>query len=114
MSGQIPNSFLMPMNKNVLQNMKYDGNAMSRHKKIKKFLPLLYDAIIISAFQSKSKYTYTGKEFFSDIFTMNDAKIKTDLVQIIQYMFPMCAVYYSENKDIGGNIVHQTITVDWS
>ena len=64
MSGQIPNSFLMPMNKNVLQNMKYDGNAMSRHKKIKNFYHYYMMQLLLVHFKVKVNIHIQGKNFF--------------------------------------------------
>ena len=104
----------IPMNKDILNNMKYDGNAIQRHKRIKKFLPLFYDSVIIAAAQSKTKYIYSGKEFHSDVFTLNDKKIKDDLIPILHFLFPNCSIYYSETNDIGGNPINKSICVDWT
>jgi len=114
MSNILPSWLPIPLNKDVLTNMKYDGNAMQRHKRIKKFLPLFYDSVIVAAAQSKTRFVYTGKEFHSDIFTLNDKKVQCDLIPILSFLFPGSAVYYSETKDIGGNPVGKTISVDWS
>jgi len=104
----------IPLNKDILNNMKYDGNALQRHKRIKKFLPLFYESVMTAAAQSKTRYVYTGNEFHSDIFTLNDKKLHSDLIPILTFLFPNCSVFYSENTDIGGNPVKKTICVDWS
>ena len=104
----------IPINKDTLNNMRYDGGALQRHKRIKNFVPLFYDEVMIAAAQSKTKYAYTGKEFHSDIFTMNDKKVREDLVPILSFLFPKCQVYYFETNDIGGKPIGKTICVDWT
>jgi len=104
----------IPLNKELLKNMRYDGNALQRNKRIKNFLPLFYDAVLTAAAQSKTSYTYTGTEFHSDIFTLNDKKVQADLVPILVFLFPNCSVYYSEMTNIGGVAIGKRICVDWS
>ena len=105
---------LLPIPKSTLQAMKYDGGAMDRIRRIKKFIPIIYELVITRASQSKSSYTYSDNEFFSDIFTPHDPKMQEDLVRILQYVFPGCSVYYSEKRDIGGGSIANSITIDWS
>ena len=105
---------LLPIPKATLQAMRYDGNAIARLKKIKKFIPIIYESVIVSAAQSKSSYTYTEQNFVSDIFNPHDAKMQEDLTGVLVYVFPGCSIYYSEKKDIGGNRVGKSITIDWS
>jgi len=105
---------LLPIPKSTLQSMKYDGGAMDRIRRIKKFIPIIYELVISSASQSKSSYTYADRDFFTDIFTPHDPKMHDDLTRILQYVFPGCSVYYSEKKDIGGGSISKSITVDWS
>ena len=104
----------IPIDKDMLNNMKYDGGAIQRNKRIKNFLPIFYDSVITAASQSKTRYTYTGKEFFSDIFTLEDTKVSQDLVPILTFLFPNCSVFYSETKNFCGKSVGKTISVDWS
>lgn len=114
MTNAPPSWFMIPLHKDLLNNMRYDGDCMQRHKKIKKFLPFFYESVMTAASQSKTKYTYTGKEFHSDIFISNDKKMKEDLIPILHVLFPGSSIFYSESFNPCGTSISKSICVDWS
>jgi hypothetical protein len=90
----------IPIDKDMLNNMKYDGGAIQRNKSMILLLPLHHKV--------RQDIHILGR-IFSDIFTLEDTKVSQDLVPILTFLFPNCSVFIQKQKIFVENLLEKQL-----